>query len=71
MNNKEFQKMINRIKELREENHLTQLEVAKILHINRTVYNRYENGKREPPISFIFDLAKLYQVTIDDLLGLE
>lgn len=60
-----------RIKDLREDHDYTQEYVAKYLNINRVVYNRYENGIREIPISLLIKLSKLYNVPIDYIVELE
>ncbi|MCI5552471.1 MAG: helix-turn-helix domain-containing protein [Tenericutes bacterium] len=57
--------MFERIKNLREDHDLTQEYIAKYLKINRVVYNRYENGLREIPISLLIELADFYNVSID------
>jgi transcriptional regulator with XRE-family HTH domain len=62
--------MYKRIKDLREDNDYTQEYIAKYLKINRVVYNRYENGIREIPISLLIKLSKLYQTSIDYIVGL-
>lgn len=62
--------MYKRIKNLREDNDYTQEFVASYLKINRVVYNRYENGIREIPISLLIELAKLYNVSIDYIVGI-
>ena len=35
------------------------------MFFNRIVYNRYENGTREIPISYLIKLSNLYNVSID------
>ena len=62
---------IMRIKDLREDNDMTQKQVADYLVCNRQVYARYENGKREIPVSMLIQLAKLYGVSTDYILGLK
>lgn len=54
-----------RIRDLREDNDLTQDELVKILKMHKTTYTNYEQGKREPPFELIIKLAKLYNVSID------
>jgi len=58
-----------RIRDLREDHDLTQQEIADKLCCQREVYRRYENGIREIPISYVIELAKLYNVSIDYILG--
>lgn len=56
-----------RIRDLREDNSLTQKEVAEKCYISKKTYERYENGERIPPIDFIIRCADLYGVSIDYL----
>lgn len=59
-----------RIRDLREDADKTQTEIAECLHMQRTVYRRYESGEREIPVWAVIKLAQLYDVTTDYLLGL-
>jgi transcriptional regulator with XRE-family HTH domain len=59
-----------RLRDLREDNDLTQADVAKILGTAREQYNKYELGKQEIPFHHVITLAKLYNVTIDYLADL-
>ena len=61
--------MYNRIKELREERHLTQKELAEILEMQLTQYRRYENGERPVPFDFVVKLADFYGVSLDYIAG--
>lgn len=60
-----------RLYDLRVDNDLTQQQVADFLVCNRQVYARYERGIREIPVSMLVKLAKLYNVSVDYILGLE
>lgn len=60
----------SRIRELREDNDLTQQEVADKLFIQREVYRRYETGTREIPLNIAILIAKLYNVSLDYIAGL-
>lgn len=55
--------------ELRKENHFTQQFVADYLKIDRSNYSKYELGKLEPSISMLIALSKLYNVSIDYIVG--
>lgn len=59
-----------RLRDLREDNDLTQADVAKILGTAREQYNKYELGKQEIPFHHVITLSKLYNVTIDYLANL-
>lgn len=54
-----------RLRDLREDQDLTQEELVAILHMHKTTYTNYEQGKREIPFGLVIRLAKLYQVSID------
>ena len=58
------------LKELRTERGYTQKQVADLLNINSVTYLHYEKEQREPPLSLLADMAKLYDVSVDYLLGL-
>ena len=55
--------------DLREDNDLTQKEVAKILNCAQQTYSKYELGKINIPIDVFIKLADYYDVTIDYLVG--
>jgi len=57
-----------RLKELRTSHELTQKQVAKVLNIDRSAYSYYETGKSQPTISTLIKLAKIFKISIDDLL---
>ena len=59
-----------RLKELREEIGLTQKQVAEKLHLNSVTYLHYEKSQREPPLLTLVNMAILFNVTVDYLLGL-
>ena len=59
-----------RIKDLREDNNLTQEEVARYLHIKQNTYSQYENEQRQLPLSCLIALAKFYETSTDYILGL-
>lgn len=59
-----------RIKQLREDNDYTQKYVSKELKMKQPQYARYESGKREFPIDTLVLLAKLYNTSLDYMIGL-
>ncbi len=60
-----------KLKELREENNVSQKEIAEFLNIKQNTYSQYETGKRQLPIDVLIKLAKFYKTTTDYILGLE
>ena len=59
------------IRELREDNDLSQQAVAEYLKTTQQVYSRYEKGINEMPIRHLIALCKFYNVTSDYILGLD
>ena len=59
----------SRIRDLREDRDLTQRDIAQILNMQLTVYQRYERGERELPLWAAIRLADFYHVTLDYLVG--
>lgn len=62
--------MYQHLKDLREDNDLTQQQVAELLNISQTTYSRYESGTLDIPSSSLIALAKYYKTSVDYLLGL-
>ena len=60
-----------KIKELRLLNRYSQKQIAEKLGMQVTQYRRYENGERTMPIDFVIQIADLYGVSIDYLVGRE
>lgn len=61
---------IDRLKEIRQDRDLQQVDIAKVLKTSQVQYSKYERGIRVMPIDKIAMLAKFYDVSIDYLLGL-
>lgn len=62
--------MYKHIRDLRENNDLTQQQMADLLNISQTTYSRYESGVLDIPSSSLIALAKFYKTSVDYLLGL-
>ncbi|MBR1816815.1 MAG: helix-turn-helix transcriptional regulator [Lachnospiraceae bacterium] len=60
---------IKRIRDLREDNDLTQTELGNILHISQRTYSHYEMGTRDIPIELLVQLAHFYNTSVDYILG--
>lgn len=58
-----------RIRELREDHDLRQIDVAKMLNMSQTGYSKYETGENDVPTSILIALADFYHVTTDYILG--
>lgn len=57
------------IKDIRLRKGLTQSDVAAALGVSSVVYSRYETGKRQPSIDMLIQMADIFGVTVDFLLG--
>ena len=61
-------KKYERIRNLREDSDLAQMELGKLLHISQRAYSHYEAGTRDIPIEVLIGLADIYKVNVDYLL---
>ena len=59
---------LQKMRDLREDNDLTQFQVAQALGTSQTMYARYERGANEMPIHHLITLCKFYNVSADYLL---
>ena len=60
-----------RLKELRLEKNLSQLELAKELSVGKSIISTWETDQSEPTLSNIKKIALFFGVSIDYLAGLE
>ena len=58
-----------RLKELRQSLNLRQVQVAKLIGVDKSTISTYENGMRQPPFDILVRLADLFRVSTDYLLG--
>ena len=61
---------VKRLKELRKEKGLTQLQLSKVTGLTTSAISSWENNTRIPNALAIITLAKFFEVTSDYLLGL-
>ena len=59
-----------RLRDMREDHDLTQVDVAKILDTSQEQYSRWERGIYAMPIEHYKTLARYYNVSVDYLCGL-
>lgn len=64
------EKMFKRIRDLREDHDFTQKQLAKKLNCSQQVYSNYELGQRDIPTDILIKLSKIYNVSVDYILGL-
>lgn len=59
---------VEKLRGLREDNDLTQAQVAAVLGTSQTMYARYERGVNEMPIRHLVTLCHFYNISADYLL---
>ncbi|NLL43359.1 MAG: helix-turn-helix transcriptional regulator [Firmicutes bacterium] len=59
--------MKNRVAELRQQQLLTQEELADILEVSRQTISSIENGRYNPSIELAFKIARFFQTAIEDI----
>ncbi len=57
------------LRALREDNDLTQAQIAGLLGTSQTMYARYERGANELPLRHLVTLCRFYNVSADRILG--
>ena len=60
--------MKNKLRQLRKERKLTQVELRMRTGIEQSLLSKYENGERIPPTETLVILADFYNVSIDYIL---
>jgi len=56
------------LKKHREQNKLTQQQVARYLHMDRSTYAYYELGQSKPTIELLLGLSRLYKIRLNELI---
>ena len=59
-----------RLKELRIEKKIGQIQLAKEIGVSKGIISLWENGLREPTLSSLIALAKFFEVPLDYLAGI-
>ena len=59
-----------RLRDLREDNDITQKTIAEYLSIKQNTYSQYENEIRQIPIDLLVKISTFYKVSVDYILEL-
>lgn len=59
-----------KIRDLREDQDLTQQKMAEYLDCDQSLYSKYERGERDVPVHILVKLALFYNTSVDYLVGL-
>lgn len=62
---------MNRIKELRARDNLTQLDLAKMVGVRRETIVFLEKGKYNPSLKLAHEISKAFKTTIEDVFNLK
>lgn len=62
---------MEKLKELRLNSNLTQKNIADQLGCNQTAFGKYERGELEPNIDTLIKLSKIFNCSVDYLIGNE
>lgn len=60
-------KLGENLKKIRNRENITQIEIANTLGVNRSFVSNIENGKNNPTLSTITNLAKALNVPVNEL----
>lgn len=60
--------LAQKLKKLREEERLTQLDVATMMHVSRKTISGWENERSIPDAGSLVKLSEIYHVPVDDLI---
>ncbi len=59
-----------RLTECRERLNISKQKAAKLIGVSQPTYLRYESGEREPSIHVLKEIAKVYNTSVDYLIGI-
>lgn len=59
------------LKELRETAGIGQVKLANDIGVSKGIISLWENGKREPTLSYLVAISKYFNVSLDFLVGLD
>lgn len=64
-----LEKSVNRLKEFRKENKITQVNLAKMLNVANGTIANYECGRNFIATPFLYEICSKYKISADYLLG--
>ena len=60
-----------KLREIRTRKGYSQLDIANVLNTTQQQYSKYETGTQELPARHIITLCQFYQISANELLGIE
>lgn len=64
-------KFAQQLREIREEEGLSQTQLAKALNFSQSTIAKWESGDHEPELDIVIKVAKFFKCSTDYLLGVE
>lgn len=61
-------KISENIKRLRKEKGMTQTELAEKLHVTHQAISNWENGKTQPDVDTLTQIAQVFEVSVENLI---
>lgn len=68
MRTKEREWIASRLRKLRNNNGMDQVEIADYLGMKQQTYSAYEEARAQPTVFTIMRICELYQISIDDFM---
>ena len=59
--------LITKVKEYREKEKYKQSELAEMVNVRRETIVHLENGRYNPSLKLVMDIAKIFKVKVEDL----
>jgi transcriptional regulator with XRE-family HTH domain len=66
-----YQQLGERLATMRKEQHITQVQMAKLLGISQQQVASFECGRRKVPVSILPKLSQILQVSVEEILGMK
>lgn len=64
----DMSEVVNSIKKLRKEKRLSQEQLAEQLHVTRQAVSNWENGKTQPDIDTLTQMASVFEVSVERII---
>lgn len=61
----------NKLKYYRKANKMTQKKLAELVNVTQQAVQRWENGSREPTLQNLYDLCRILNISVDELINIK
>lgn len=59
------------LREIRISRNMTQSQLANVIGYNQTIISQWEHGTRDPSTESLIKMSKIFNISVDELLGIE